>query len=247
MKVFMTDELDLVKSEHWFYEFNLPDGSKTKSYLPESARMVHVTREKALRQFLMSKSYKDSTALDISCHEGFFTLLLSEYFSQVIGVDKNGNSIQKAKRISSIYGNNSVEFVETSVEAWLSPIQADFVLCFGLLYHVENPIQIIRTIAGLTKSMLCIESQILPLELNGYVEDGNYMWQRELKGSFGICKDYSHAPEGGLTNIALVPSKTALEFLLREFGFSSIKYYLPEDGDYEQFIRGQRVIIYAEK
>ena len=87
MKVSMTDELDLVKSENWFYEFNLPDGSKTQSYLPESARMVHVTREKALRQFLISKSCKDSIALDISCHEGFFTLLLSEYFNRVIGLE----------------------------------------------------------------------------------------------------------------------------------------------------------------
>ncbi len=130
---------------------------------------------------------------------------------------------------------------------WNEKQDADFVLCFGLLYHVENPIQILRKLAALAKRSLCIETQVLPFNLTGSLEDGSYLWQRDLNGVFGLCIDYSESPEGGLTDLSLVPSRQALEFLLRQFGFKTVNFYKPEADDYEQFVRGHRVIIFAEK
>jgi tRNA (mo5U34)-methyltransferase len=243
----MSNELDKVKSQKWFYEFSLPDGTKTESYLPEIARQIHVTRENALRRYLSSLGDGYSTALDISCHEGFFSLVLAEYFKNVTGLDKNVDSLDKAKQIATLLGHPKICFKNSSVELWDEKHGADFVLCFGLLYHVENPIQIMRKLAALTKKALCIETQVLPYNLSGPIENGSYLWQRELNGLFGLCVDYSHSPEGGLTDLALVPSRQALEFLLKQFGFKTVNSYNPEPSDYEQFVRGHRVVIFAEK
>lgn len=243
----MSNELETVKSQKWFYEFDLPDGTKTESYLPEVARQVHATRENALRHYLGALGDGYSTALDISCHEGFFSLVLADYFKEVTGLDKNLESLDKANQIATLLGHSEIQFKNTSVELWDEKQGADFVLCFGLLYHVENPIQIMRKLAALTKKIVCIETQVLPFNISGPIEDGSYLWQRELNGLFGLCVDYAHRPEGGLTDLALIPSRQGLEFLLRQFGFKTVSFYTPAPSDYEQFVRGHRVIVFAEK
>lgn len=243
----MSSELQQVKDQKWFYEFDLPDGTRTDSYLPEVARLVHKTREKALREYLIAKRDSLTGALDISCHEGYFSLVLADYFERVTGLDKNAESLEKAKLISSLLGCSRVDFRESSVELFDEDSVADFVLCYGLLYHVENPVQIIRKLSALTNKTLCIETQVLPNDVSGSIEDGSYLWQRDLNGMFGLCVDYSQRPEGGMTDIALVPSLQAIEFLLRQFGFKTIEFYQPAADDYEQFVRRHRVILFAEK
>ena len=243
----MSNELDRIKSQKWFYEFDLPDGTKTESYLPEVARQIHVTRENALREYLSTLGDSCSAALDISCHEGFFSLVLADYFKNVTGVDKNVESLEKASQIAALLGHPEIHFMNSPVELWDEKQGADFVLCFGLLYHVENPIQIMRKLANLTKRALCIETQVLPYNFTSPVEDGSYLWQRDVNGLFGLCVDYSHSREGGLTDLALVPSRQAVEFLLKQLGFKTVTFYRPRPDDYEQFVRNHRVILFAEK
>jgi len=243
----MSDLLEDVKRQEWFYEFNLPDGSLTRSYLPEVARGIHVTREKALRRYLEANAPGFSTAMDISCHEGYFSLVLAEYFSSVVGLDKNSASLGKARQIVTLLGRGNVRLECSAVELWPDSQGADFVLCFGLLYHVENPLEIIRKLTALTGKALCIETQVLPHDVTAVVEDGSYLWQREIQGMFGLCADYSHRAEGGLTDLALVPSRFALEFLLKNAGFRTVEFYQPDADDYEQFTRRHRVLVFAAK
>lgn len=245
----MNSKLELVKNQKWFYEFSLPDGTKTNCYLQDFVRPVHHTREKALRFFLSEFGEKRTfmDALDISCHEGYYSNVLAEYFDKVIGIDKNEDSILKAKLITEVLTTSNISYFHTSLENCQENIQCDFVLCYGLIYHIENPIEIFRKLASITKEAICIETQILPVETHVQIEDGSYLNQRETKGTFGLCWDYPSSKEGGLTELALVPSRDALVNLLAFFGFINIRFYSFEHGDYEQFFRGHRVIVYAEK
>jgi ubiquinone/menaquinone biosynthesis C-methylase UbiE len=187
------------------------------------------------------------SALDISCHEGYFSLVLADYFHSVVGVDKNAASLEKARLICSLFECSQVRLHESRVEDLDERFAADFVLCYGLLYHVENPVEIFRRLALLARKALCIETQVLPFQFAGAIEDGSYQWQRKVQGLFGVCVDYADRAEGGLTNVALVPSLDAVHFILTELGFSKVETYAPEAGDYEQFIRGHRVIVMAER
>ena len=243
----MSSAMDRAKNQKWFYEFELPDGTRTESYLPPAARGVHVTRERALRTHLSALDDSYSTAIDVACHEGFFSLVLAEHFKSVTGFDRNSGTLDKARQISALVGASNIRFEDSTLELWREEDAADFVLCFGLLYHVENPIQVLRKLAAITNRTLCIETQVLPYDMVGKIEDGSYLWQRDLHGMFGLCVDYSDKPEGGLTDLALVPSRQALEFLLVKFGFSAVTFYTAASDDYEQFTRNQRVIVFAEK
>jgi len=241
------DELQQIKNQVWFYEFPLPDGTTTTCYLPPEVAKIHATREKVLRQYLGSADSAGKTALDVSCHEGFFSLVLGDYFEKVTGIDKNEDSLVLARRMSSFLGKKNVSFQYCPVEDASSDMKSDFVLCYGLIYHIENPLQVLRQLAELTEKVLCIETQVLPFTLSYRMEDGHYMNQREVKGLFGLCPDYPTSKEGGLTEYALVPTQDALVYLLQNFGFQNIQVYKPVAEDYEQFVRGSRIILFAER
>jgi SAM-dependent methyltransferase len=241
------EELNWAKQQKWFYEFRLPDGTMTESYLAAEVREIHRTREKALRQFITALGDGYSSSIDVSCHEGFYSNVLAEYFDTVVGLDKNLDSLTKATRITRLLGQNRVKFVHSSIENWSDSKAADFVLCFGLLYHVENPIEIFRKLAALARKAICIETQVLPFQMTARIEDGYYLSQRDLGGLFGICLDYPQSKEGGLTEFALIPSRDALQFILDQLGFKKITFYKPGPGDYEQFVRDSRVIVMAER
>jgi SAM-dependent methyltransferase len=243
----MSDLLAEVKRQKWFYEFPLPDGSRTESYLDAHFRGVHATRERALRRFLAQSDCSGQTALDVACHEGFFTIALADYFEKVVGIDKNADSLGKASQIAKLLGKQFVDFRNQSLEAAASGSQFDFVLCFGLLYHVENPLEVFRALGCLARQAICIETQVLPFEVEGSVEDGSFIAQRPVQGLFAVCQDYSRSKEGGLTDMALVPSRRALEYCLASLGFTKFQTYSPEPCDYEQFVRGHRVILLAER
>ena len=117
----MSNELSQIKRQKWFYEFSLPDGTKTESYLPEVARQIHPTREKALRKYLEGSQGVFNDALDISCHEGYFSLVLTDYFPSVVGIDKNADSLQKTKQISKVMGRQNIGFSNSTLEDW--PVQ----------------------------------------------------------------------------------------------------------------------------
>jgi tRNA (mo5U34)-methyltransferase len=243
----MSSLLQKIKDQKWFYEFDLPDGSRTESYIPENVRPVHATRAKALRNYLEGLRTECSSALDISCHEGFFSVLLSDYFKNVVGVDRNAASLEKAQQITTLFDKSNITFKHSSLESLTASDAADFVLCYGLLYHVENPVEILRCLATVCRKALCIETQVLPFELQGPIEDGSFLWQRNLQGTFGLAVDYADRPEGGMTNLALVPSLGALTFILKSLGFSSVELYTPTADDYEQFVRRHRVIVLAKR
>jgi SAM-dependent methyltransferase len=243
----MTGLLERIKRQKWFYEFRLPDGSVTESYLEPRFRGIHGTRDNALRSFLSMRDRSAQTALDVACHEGFFALTLADYFAEVTGIDKNQGSLSKARDIVKLMARRPIELVEGSMESLSTEHAYDFVLCFGLLYHIENPMQVLRQLGRLAKEELCIETQVLPFDVSGPVEDGSFGTQRPLRGLFGVCDDYAASKEGGLTDTALVPSRSALDFCLRSLGFSQILYFDPSSADYEQFVRGHRVILLARR
>jgi SAM-dependent methyltransferase len=239
--------LAAIKQEKWFYEFLLPDGTVTDSYLPEEARAIHHTRERALIDYLESKAKAPHSALDVGCHEGYFSMVLARYCTTVVGIDKNAKSLDKGRRILSLLDQDRISLVDATLEQWPDDQAADLVLCFGLLYHVEDPINVLRRLVSLTRESLVLETQVLPFEANGEVEDGSCQWKREIQGIFGICVDYPDRAEGGLTDLALVPSRDAVGFLLNTLGCNNLQFYQPHSDDYEQFRRGQRVIVFADK
>lgn len=246
-----TNSMARVKERTWFYEFDLPDGTHTRSDIPPSVLPIHTSRRGKLRQIIADRipDASNLTALDLASHEGYYTLELAKHFKSVLGLEIRHESLEAARLITHALEIGNVEFRQIDLQKaeFDVSLSADFVLCYGLLYHLEDPIHTIRLASQLTRRHILIETQVYPHEVSGLLEDGHYLWQRPIEGVFALTVDYSQGREGGSTDIALVPSVNALLSLLRTFGFKEIQMLPRQQGDYEQFARGSRVIVYGSK
>jgi len=99
------------------------------------------------------------TAIDVGCGVGYFSELLRADGFEVTAVDGRAENVAEALRR---HGN--IQFHQFNAEdpelAGLGPF--DLCFCFGLLYHLENPLQAIRNLRALTKSVLLVESVTFP-------------------------------------------------------------------------------------
>jgi ubiquinone/menaquinone biosynthesis C-methylase UbiE len=244
-----SDLLEWAKERVWFYEFQLPDGSVTRTDIPPAVLEIHRTRQRHLERLISSRVDDPSrlSALDLASHEGYYSFVLAKHFAQVVGVEQRAESIDSATKMQQLLGVSNVRFQHASVEHLEVAQAADFVLMFGLLYHVQDPIGILQRAAELSRKFLCIETQVLPFDACGLVENGHYLWTRPLQGLFGLVADNPERREGGQTRVAMVPTINALTWLLGQLGFSEVVVVPPEASDYEQFLRRQRVIVFTRR
>lgn len=192
---------------------------------------------------------RDLTAYDFASHEGYYTIELAHHFKLVRGYEVRTQSLEAAQLITDVLNPGNVEYCHADLQTmrYNPDDTADFVLLYGLIYHLENPIHTLRLASQMTRKHILIETQVFPMHVSGLIEDGAYTSQRRMEGVFALAPDYASQREGGSTDIALVPSLNALLFLMRDFGFSKIEVLPSGKGDYEQFVRGTRVVVYGQK
>lgn len=244
-------DLGRVKQRRWFYEFDLPDGTRTETDIHPDVLRIHTSRREKLRQVIQQHVGDASrlSAIDFASHEGYYSLELAAHFGTVRGLEIRPESLAAAQLISDTLGVRNISYILTDLTKMpFDPTQvADFVLLYGLLYHLEAPVQLLRLASQLARRHILIETQVFPYDVSGRLEDGHYTSQRAVEGVFSLSLDYASQREGGSSNIALVPSLNALVFLLRNFGFNQVEVLPPAPDDYEQFRRGARVVVYGRK
>jgi tRNA (mo5U34)-methyltransferase len=242
-------EIAAIKERAWFYEFELPDGSRTKTDLPDEVRLIHTSRRDKLRRIVQRhvKRAETLTALDLASHEGYFSVELARHFAHVRGFDYRAEHINAARLIAHGLGIKNISFDRADLQSMQfdEALCADFVLVFGLLYHLEDPIHTIRLACKLARHHILIETQVFPFDISGRMEEGYYQWQHNVEGVFALVGDNPAVGTGGSSDLALVPSLNALVYLLKRFGFETLEIVEPDAEDYEQFRRGSRVVIYG--
>jgi ubiquinone/menaquinone biosynthesis C-methylase UbiE len=232
----------------WFYPFRLPGGRVTETYIPPEIAKIHTTRLEmmfAALEPIIQDHWKDTTCIDLACHQGYFAYHLAEKCKSVLGLDARAEHIESANLIRRVYGMSNLEFTQVDVTGMnvkeFEP--ADIVLLFGLLYHLEDPVGVLRKAAQLTQRVLLVETQTIPLDMRGTIDWGNYRDSTEVYGAFGIVADDPQNQEGGLSEIALVPGREGLIHILKRLGFSKVEQIPPPKDAYEQFPSGKRIMV----
>lgn len=238
------------RAKTWFYPFRLPSGEVTPTYDGGALDLIHHTRTRMLDAALaggFGDAFGGLSALDLACHQGWFSAHLAQRgFGRVTGIDARPEHIEDASLIRDALGLSNWRLRQSDVHdpALLALGLHDLVLCFGLIYHLENPVGALRVARALTRRLCLVETQVVP-GLTGWVDYGSYRFVRPLKGSFGIIDETgeTHGPEASTTGICLVPSIEALVWIMQRIGFSRVEVLpVPEDG-YEQLVHRKRVMV----
>jgi SAM-dependent methyltransferase len=162
---------------------------------------LNAAREAVLHPLLegVRRNLNIETALDVGCGAGYFSGVLHAEGFRVIGLDGRPQNVALA---ASRYPQ--VQFCAANLEEdeVCKHGPADVVLCFGLLYHLENPFRAIRNLRALTGKVLLLESMCLPA--------GSPVME---------LRDECLSEDQGLQFVAFYPSEACLTKLLYRAGF----------------------------
>jgi FkbM family methyltransferase len=148
-----------------------------------------------------------SNAVDAGCGVGFFSQTLAECGLNVCGFDGRGENVTEARRRFPYIPFEQADIEERAI---LELGRFDLVLCFGLLYHLENPMLAIRNLRGLTEKCLLLESMCLP----------------EEKPSM-LMRGEPRQEDQSLTDVACYASESGLVKMLYRAGFEKVYRVMP--------------------
>ena len=157
-----------------------------------------------------------TTALDAGCGLGFFAQTLHECGLEVRAFDGREENIDEGRRRFPEVGFGIGDIQDPNIRKLG---EFDFVLCFGLLYHLENPLAAIRNLRGLTRKVLLLESMCLP----------------EVK-PWMLLREEPRLEDQSLTDVAFYASEGCLAKMLYKAGFSHVYRAdaLPDHDDFRE-------------
>lgn len=158
------------------------------------------------------------TAIDVGCGTGYFSGMLQSMGFGVTGVDGRQENVEESQR-----RHPGIVFKQMNAEdASLAQMgKFDLVFCFGLLYHLENPMLAIRNLRAMTEHLLLVESVI-------------------FQGSEPVMALIDESPEGdqGLNHFAFYPTESCLIKMIYRAGFSSV-YELSAPPEHREYVSGR--------
>jgi SAM-dependent methyltransferase len=159
------------------------------------------------------------TAIDVGCGLGYFSRFLASFGLDVTGIDGREQNASEGRRRYP-----GIRFITANVESpdFEKIGTFDLVLCFGLLYHLENPFQAVRNLHTLTGRVLLIESMCAP----------------GSSPSMEFLDEY-HGEDQALDYVAFYPTEACLVKMLFRAGFPFV-YGLANPPDHEDFREGRR-------
>jgi tRNA (mo5U34)-methyltransferase len=242
---------DEVLARDWFYEFDLPDGRRTTPYLPADVASLHTARlsmavAAVARTF--GPDWAELSFLDLACHQGWFACHVARRGAgEVLAVDIRAEHLDDAVLMRDLYRLDGIRFEQRDVLSLQCAElgQFDVVLMLGLLYHVENPVGLLRIARSHTSRLCLVETQLAP-NISGSIDWGSHRWVKPLMGTFGIVDEADELsdsnPEASTVSISLLPSLEALLFVMHGVGFDRVEV-LPADGSNEQLESGKRAMV----
>jgi SAM-dependent methyltransferase len=189
---------------------------KTFVFDNENYAQFSQARTNLLQTFLpeLRRQLVLSTALDVGCGTGFFSGFLRDSAFRVSALDGRKENVAEAQRRVE-----NVDFRQADIEDPSLPTLGtfDLVLCFGLLYHLENPFRAIRNLFALTGKVLIMESMCVPDE-----------------STLLYLMDEGKLEDQGLNYVAFYPSEGCLIKMMWRAGFPFV-YRFRNLPDHDQF------------
>lgn len=100
---------------------------------------------------------EEKTVLDVGCGVGHLAQFFVNKGCEVVCVDGRSENIDKLR---SRYPRLHAYVADVETTSLYQFGTFDVVFCYGLLYHLENPIAVLRNISSATKNLLLLETMI---------------------------------------------------------------------------------------
>lgn len=176
--------------------------------LPHYRRLI-AARAETIRRVVgrLKDVFQLSSALDAGCGVGFFSKTLEECGLNVCGFDGREENVIEARKRFPRLPFETADIEDPNIRELG---RFDFVLCCGLLYHLENPLRALRNLRALTEKCLLLESMCIPDE----------------KPSM-LLREEPRTEDQSLTDMACYPSEGSIVKMLYRAGFAAVYRVIP--------------------
>lgn len=235
-----TAEEILSSVKYWHYPFDLPFG-RTKPSRPGVDPQRHFLRKRHFFNPLVELyggSLEGKTVLDLGCCQGFWSINASRAGAWCIGIDSSETFVREARAVAEVLDVANCEFrcFHLENDPWWQELTAAHVTLFlGLFYHLADPIFVFRKAASLTLETMVVDTEAVAGE-------GSY-----LKIVPRDPEEFTTRNSNVRTKIRIVPTMQAVCELLRDSGFSDIRYLPPDPAMPPEYVSGERVSYIARK
>lgn len=191
--------------------------------------MPHALRFTEARQVFLRRFLPDlierlglESALDVGCGVGYFSSFLRDMGLRVTALDGRRENVEEAKKRFPDIQFHHLNIEESTVRQLGS---FDLVLCFGLLYHLENPFAAVRNLHALTNKVMLIESMCIPAD-----------------GAVLSLRDEGQSQDQGVRFVAFYPSENCLIKMCYKVGFPFVYRFdeLPQHEDFRRTFSRRR-------
>ena len=238
---------------NWMYKFDFTENVTTPLMSKEFLK-VHETRKKMIfskLDRLYEGKWDQVDCLDIACNEGFYSFEIAKREARrIVGFDARQINIEKANFVRDYFGYNNAEFFTADIETLDIQKQGNFEIVFllGLLYHVENPMLVLRKTRDLTRGICVIDTQVTRFNSKITMGFGCKGFDKETLDTIGVIEEFNYKEDitASVTGLSFVPNKSALLTMLRYAGFSKVEIIEPFPDSYEQYANFDRLILIAK-
>lgn len=248
-------EQELTTPPAWMYPWRLGRLAEPPLLDPELPS-VHETRAQLIEEPVratLTAARGEATAIDLACSEGWFSHRLLDWGAgRVVGVDLREVNIRRARLVRDHLGVSPerLDLVQRDVfdvdPAALG--QFDVVLLLGLIYHVEDPVGVLRLARRLTRGVCVLETQLTRQEepvLHGW---GKADILTPAAGSFALLVESDAAENpiaSGEGTVSLIPNRVAMEACVRAAGFERVEWREAAEHHNDQYRVGDRGVLVA--
>jgi FkbM family methyltransferase len=199
----------------------------------EHTKLISARREEFLGRLLkdIKRFLGNTTALDAGCGIGHFAQYLLAQGFDVSAFDGREQNVLEARQRAP-----HIQFYVQNVEnPNLTKLgMFELVVCFGLLYHVENPFLAVRNLYSITRNTLIIETMVAP-----------------HSNPAAVMINEIPTEDQALNFVALIPSEISLINMLYQAGFQKVYQCveLPKHEEFEETsqYKRRRTILVAAK
>jgi 2-polyprenyl-3-methyl-5-hydroxy-6-metoxy-1,4-benzoquinol methylase len=146
--------------------------------MPEEDRVAKVAASRILFRrdlitgtlaSLLGADLPAATVLDIGCSCGFFSLDIADRGAKhVQGVDLRPHNIRQAQFLAECYGVDNVRFEVSDIDAFEPDEQWDVVMNLGVLYHVTDPLRLMRRTYELCRTLAVVDTICRPEPVSAF-------------------------------------------------------------------------------
>jgi len=245
-------ESEIKRLAPFHHKVDLPYGLST--FDPEfSLRHREQTRLDALTRHVFPDllkicggSLKGKRVIDVASNAGGFSVEAANNGAEyVLGIDVADRYLEQANFIKQALGMSQIEFKKMPMEDCNEQDigMFDIAFCFGILYHLENPVYAMKKLASVTREIMVVDANVFQTPFSR-----NSLWKMNVPRVLESDDKSTTALWRTEKFCQFKPNVHAITELLTFLGFSKVDIIKPTQKNLEfRYYRGKRVTLLAQR